>query len=76
MLAISWLDSVAGPDPVTGANLEHSNQQHQEIVDAILRGDADGAYQVALDHLQGTASLPHGFLVSPEDSSPAASGDS
>ncbi|MBT2534600.1 FadR/GntR family transcriptional regulator [Arthrobacter sp. ISL-69] len=59
--------------PFLEPNLEHSNRQHQEIVDAILRGDADGAYQVTLDHLQGTASLLHGFLVSPENSSVAAS---
>ncbi len=58
--------------PFLEPNLEHSNRQHQEIVDAILRGDADGAYQTTLDHLQGTASLLHGFLVSP-DNAPAAS---
>lgn len=60
--------------PFLEPNLEHSNRQHQEIIDAILRGDADGAYRAALDHLQGTASLLHGFLVSPENS-PAATSD-
>lgn len=54
--------------PFLEPNLEHSNRQHQEIVDAILRGDAEGAYRATMDHLQGTASLLHGFLVSPEDS--------
>lgn len=54
--------------PFLEPNLEHSNRQHQEIVDAILRGDAEGAYQATMDHLQGTASLLHGFLVSPKDS--------
>ena len=54
--------------PFLEPNLEHSNRQHQEIVDAILRGDAEGAYQATMDHLQGTASLLHGFLVSPENS--------
>lgn len=58
--------------PFLEPNIEHSNRQHQEIVDAILRGDAEGAYQATLDHLQGTASLLHGFLVSPGNA-PAAS---
>lgn len=53
--------------PFLEPNLEHSNRQHQEIVDAILRGDADGAYASALDHLQGTESLLHGFLLTPRE---------
>jgi DNA-binding FadR family transcriptional regulator len=58
--------------PFLEPNIEHSNRQHQEIVDAILRGDAEGAYQATLDHLQGTASLLHGFLVSPENAQAAS----
>lgn len=50
--------------PLLQPNLEHSNRQHQEIVDAILRGDDEEAFRVARDHLQGTASLLHGFLGS------------
>lgn len=50
--------------PLIQPNLEHSNRQHQEIVDAILRGDDEAAYKAAQDHLQGTASLLHGFLGS------------
>lgn len=52
--------------PFLEPNIGHSNEQHQEIVAAILRGDADGAYQAAEAHLQGTASLLHGFLVEPD----------
>jgi GntR family L-lactate dehydrogenase operon transcriptional regulator len=48
--------------PFLEPNLEHSNQQHQRIVDAILRGDDDEARLAMEDHLQGTASLLHGFL--------------
>jgi DNA-binding FadR family transcriptional regulator len=59
--------------PFLEPNLEHSNRQHREIIDAILRGDADEAYRATQDHLQGTASLLHGFLISPESSSVAAS---
>ncbi len=48
--------------PLLEPNLEHSNRQHQRIVDAILRGDHEEAFRAAEDHLQGTASLLHGFL--------------
>lgn len=50
--------------PLLEPNLVHSNRQHQEIVDAILRGDHEEAFNAAQDHLQGTASLLHGFLGS------------
>ncbi|QHK20201.1 FCD domain-containing protein [Pseudarthrobacter psychrotolerans] len=50
--------------PLLEPNLEHSNRQHQEIMDAILRGDHEEAFRSAQDHLQGTASLLHGFLGS------------
>ena len=59
--------------PFLEPNLEHSNRQHQELIDAILRGDADAAHKVAADHLQGTASLLHGVLVSPGGSAAIAS---
>ncbi|PTT70785.1 FadR/GntR family transcriptional regulator [Arthrobacter sp. HMWF013] len=52
--------------PLLEPNLEHSNQQHQAIMDAILRGDGEEAFRMAQDHLQGTASLLHGFLISSE----------
>lgn len=60
--------------PLLQPNLEHSNRQHQEIVDAILRGDDEEAFKVAQDHLQGTASLLRGFLGSAQANiSPATS---
>lgn len=52
--------------PLLEPNLEHSNRQHQRIVDAILRGDAEEAFQAVHDHLEGTASLLHGFLGPPD----------
>ncbi|MHA7277829.1 FadR/GntR family transcriptional regulator [Arthrobacter sp. HLT1-21] len=63
--------------PLLEPNLEHSNQQHQRIVDAILCGNHEEAYGATQDHLQGTASLLHGFLGTPEPStrdSPHGSG--
>jgi len=48
--------------PLLGTNLEHSNEQHAEIADAILRGDPAAAEQATRQHLEGTAALLRGFL--------------
>ncbi|MCU1520588.1 MAG: GntR family transcriptional regulator [Arthrobacter sp.] len=58
--------------PFLEPNLEHSNRQHQKIVDAILRGDHEEARRAVEDHLQGTASLLHGFLGPADSTSPTA----
>jgi len=52
------LDSI----PLLTPNIGHSNEQHEEIVSAILRGQADLAQMVMRDHLEGTAALLRGFL--------------
>lgn len=54
--------------PMLPANLEHSNQQHRDIVDAILGGDPERARSAMLEHLEGTASLLRGFLTDGESS--------
>lgn len=48
--------------PMMATNLEHANDQHNAIVDAILGGDADSAAQLAADHARGTETLLRGFL--------------
>lgn len=48
--------------PLLERNIEHSNDQHAAIVDAILAGDREAARQVMLEHLDGTAALLRGFL--------------
>lgn len=48
--------------PFLGTNLEHSNEQHAEIADAILSGDPAAAEQATRQHLEGTAALLRGFL--------------
>lgn len=48
--------------PVMGPALDHSNQQHQAIVDAILAGDAELARQTMSDHVDATAELIRGFV--------------
>ncbi len=49
--------------PLLEPNLEHSNAQHEAIVDAILAGDAAAARQVMAEHIDGTASLLRAFLA-------------
>ncbi|MCU1685081.1 MAG: pdhR [Amycolatopsis sp.] len=48
--------------PLLEPNLEHSNAQHQTIVDAILTGDAATARRAMAEHVDGTASLLRAFL--------------
>ncbi|MER1997425.1 MAG: GntR family transcriptional regulator [Arthrobacter sp.] len=49
--------------PLLQANLDHSQVQHRELVDAVLRGDADAAEAAAISHLEGTERLLRGFLA-------------
>jgi DNA-binding FadR family transcriptional regulator len=48
--------------PLLAPNIDHSNEQHEAIVVAILTGDADRAAEATLEHLSGTAALLRGFL--------------
>jgi DNA-binding FadR family transcriptional regulator len=50
--------------PLLAANIEHSDVQHRAIVAAILSGDAPAARQAMAEHLDGTAALLRGFLLS------------
>ncbi|ARP69388.1 FadR family transcriptional regulator [Streptomyces pluripotens] len=49
--------------PLLVRNLEHSQQQHTALVEAVLDGDADGAREVMREHCAGTAALLRGFLA-------------
>ncbi|WP_433016686.1 FadR/GntR family transcriptional regulator [Kribbella sp. CA-294648] len=49
--------------PLLAVNLEHSNDQHDAIVTAILAGDPVAARQAMQEHLSGTAALLRGFLT-------------
>ncbi|MBD9731703.1 FadR family transcriptional regulator [Streptomyces sp. H28] len=49
--------------PLLVRNLEHSQQQHTALVEAVLEGDADGAREVMREHCAGTAALLRGFLA-------------
>ncbi|MGW2562204.1 FadR/GntR family transcriptional regulator [Streptomyces sp. NPDC001514] len=49
--------------PLLVRNLEHSQQQHTALVEAVLDGDADAAREVTREHCAGTAALLRGFLT-------------
>ena len=48
--------------PLLEKNIEHSNQQHEDIVVAILTGNAERAVVAMGEHLEGSAALLRGFL--------------
>jgi DNA-binding GntR family transcriptional regulator len=49
--------------PLLPPNVAHSNEQHEEIVMAILTGQPEKASAAMLAHLEGSASLIRGFLA-------------
>lgn len=49
--------------PLLARNIEHSNQQHEDIVVAILTGNVDRAAEAMTEHLAGSAALLRGFLA-------------
>lgn len=48
--------------PFIHTNVEHSCDQHREIVDAVLASDPDRAADLATQHADGTEQLLRGFL--------------
>jgi GntR family transcriptional repressor for pyruvate dehydrogenase complex len=48
--------------PLLTRNIEHSNEQHEAIVAAILTGNAQHATEAMGEHLAGSAVLLRGFL--------------
>lgn len=48
--------------PLIPANIAHSNEQHENIVKAILRGHPDAAAQAMSEHIAGSEALLRGFL--------------
>ncbi|TCC39841.1 FadR/GntR family transcriptional regulator [Kribbella sindirgiensis] len=48
--------------PLLQPNLDHSNEQHRAVVDAILAGDPQTARQTMQEHLAGTEALLRAFL--------------
>ena len=54
----TWLDAF----PLLPRTIEHSEGQHERIVQAILAGRADAAESAMLDHLAASEALVRGFL--------------
>lgn len=55
----AWLDTF----PLLPRNIEHSNEQHERIITAILAGRPDAAEAAILEHLAGSEALLRGFLA-------------
>jgi DNA-binding FadR family transcriptional regulator len=49
--------------PLIARNIEHSNEQHEAIVVAILTGNPERAAEAMTEHLAGSAALLRGFLA-------------
>ncbi|MFE7468101.1 FadR/GntR family transcriptional regulator [Streptomyces sp. NPDC057499] len=49
--------------PLLVRNLEHSQHQHTDLVEAVLAGDGEAARAVTREHCAGTAALLRGFLA-------------
>jgi len=55
----AWLDTF----PLMPRNIQHSGEQHERIVTAILAGQPEAADDAMRDHLAGSEALLRGFLV-------------
>ncbi|WP_136056906.1 GntR family transcriptional regulator [Microbacterium sp. K24] len=55
----AWLDTF----PLMPRNIQHSGEQHESIVAAILAGRPDAAEAAMRDHLAGSEALLRGFLM-------------
>ncbi len=56
------LGELLGQIPVLRINIEHSHEQHDQIVAAILAGDADTARTTMEEHCDATSALLRGLL--------------
>jgi DNA-binding FadR family transcriptional regulator len=56
------LNDLLGSLPSLQPPLDHSNEQHAQMVDAILEHDPHRARELMVEHLEATAALLRGFL--------------
>jgi GntR family transcriptional repressor for pyruvate dehydrogenase complex len=56
------VNELLGHIPLLAPNIEHSNEQHEAIIGAILTGDENRAAEAMEEHLEGSAALLRGFL--------------
>lgn len=57
------IDELLDAIPLLARNIEHSNEQHDLVVAAVMDGDPDRARRAMTEHLSGTAALIRGFLT-------------
>lgn len=62
------LHTLLGAIPVLAVNIDHSNDQHRAIVDAILDSDPERSRHSMVEHCDATVALLRGFLA--EESQP------
>ncbi|WP_353353208.1 FCD domain-containing protein [Intrasporangium sp. DVR] len=60
--AQSALHDMLGAIPVLRRNIEHSNDQHEQVVGAILAGDPETARAVMEEHCDATSALLRGLI--------------
>ena len=56
------LGELLGAIPVLRTNIEHSHEQHDAVVEAILRGDPDTARTAMEEHCDATSALLRGLI--------------
>ncbi|BBZ07256.1 hypothetical protein MDOR_14250 [Mycolicibacterium doricum] len=56
------LNAMLDQIPLLACNISHSDEQHRQIVTAILAGDVAAAEREMRAHVAGSAALLHGFL--------------
>ena len=56
------LGELLGAIPVLRTNIEHSHEQHDAIVEAILRGDPHTARTTMEEHCDATSALLRGLI--------------
>ncbi|WP_286956421.1 MULTISPECIES: FadR/GntR family transcriptional regulator [Arsenicicoccus] len=61
----SALHQLLAAIPVLPRNIEHSNADHEAVVDAILSGEPEDARELAEEHCDKTAALLRGLLAHP-----------
>lgn len=63
----SVLHEMLGRIPVLDRNIEHSDRQHREILEAILHADPLAAAEAMAEHCDDTAALLRGLLAGPDN---------
>jgi DNA-binding FadR family transcriptional regulator len=61
------VDDLLNSIPLLERNIEHSNVQHRRVIEAIVAGNPRRARAAMEEHVEGTAALLRGFLLTGEE---------